>query len=39
MPVYLAPPFEVVERVLGEDFVDFGLEVRERDPPVERERE
>jgi len=39
MPVYLAPPFEVVERVLGEDFVDFGPEVRERDPLVERERE
>ena len=39
IPVYLLPPFEEAERVLGEDFVDFEPEVRERDPPVERERE
>jgi hypothetical protein len=39
MPVYFAPPFEVEERLPGEDLVDFELAVRERDPPVERERE
>ena len=39
MPVYLLPPLEEDERVLGEDLVDVELEVRERDPPVERERE
>ena len=39
IPVYFAPPFDEEERVLGEDFADFELEVRERDPPVERERE
>ena len=39
IPVYLAPPFEEFDRALGEDFVDFEAEVRERDPLVERERE
>lgn len=37
--MYFAPPFDEVERALAEDLGDFELEVRERDPPVERERE
>ena len=39
IPVYFAPPFDEVERALAADLGDFELEVRERDPPVERERE
>ena len=37
--MYLLPPFELCEREGVEDFVDFDVEVRERDPLPERERE
>ena len=37
--MYLLPPFDEAARVLGEDFADFELVARERDPLVERERE